>query len=190
MGYSRDERVAEDEDHLHPWHSQPPPSSNVFHLRQETDSTTLQGAPLLSLTAPKLEKFFLWFNFNPPQRCLHFPSYTQRWGERKKCCIADFIMASRMVLLEGIFETITFYLLLLKIRKRKGEVTLLVCGWSGGFYHHPLCHFNPLLTTCPHPAIPSTPTSSKDTSFTSPPREQSANFPKWFLYLGTKESLY
>lgn len=42
----------------------------------------------------------------------------------------------------------------------------------------------------PIPAVPSTPTSSKDTSFTSLLWEQTANFPKSFAYLGAKKTLF
>lgn len=173
------------------WPLQPPSPLNVSHLKQETDSTALLGALLLPFTTPQLEKFFLWFNFNPPHGHLHFPSCTQQWGDK------EVILNSRLhkvilewKLLEGICETLTFYFLLLKIRKQKGKVMLLVCGWTGSFYHHPLCHLNPLLTTSPHPAAPSTPTSPKDKSFTSHLWEQSASFPKWVVYFRTKESLF
>lgn len=95
-------------------------SSNVFHLRWETDSSPLQGSLLLSLTTPNLEKFSLWFNLNLSMVTYIFLPILRSEGKRKFSWIVDFIKASRMVRLEGIFENITFKLIFY-IKKKDQE---------------------------------------------------------------------
>lgn len=175
--------MTEDGGHLCTWRAQPPASSNAFRLKWETGSTAFLRALLLSFMTPKLEKVFLWFNMNPPCGHSRFPSSVLSSARERKYSCIDFIKSP----LNGtarreLLKPLHFYLLLLKMRKQKGKVTQLVCGWTESFPHLPLHFSNPLVTeTSPQPAAPSTPTSAKGKSFTSPLWEQSANFPTWFI---------
>lgn len=128
-GWTREESVRHNESHLCTWFSQPSASSNVFHHGwadhilqniREIDSTALLRALPLSFMTPKVGKFFLWFNWPFTSSFL----WTQQWGGKRSNPVEQISYSyHRMTLLEGIFETIQFYLLL-RIRKQKSQASL------------------------------------------------------------------